>query len=72
MAQQFWRVAGLTYLEYVNLTSSHLRNCLKDKFKVAAKNREAFASTYTSFANGKEVSTINITYSDVIPTPKKN
>eukprot|EP01133_Synstelium_polycarpum_P003672 gene3672-4227_t len=60
MAGQYWRFAGLTYLEYINLSGAHLRNCLKEPFRTSAKNREVMTATYTTFKNGKEVNTVNL------------
>ncbi|EFA85977.1 ATP synthase epsilon chain [Heterostelium album PN500] len=70
MAGQYWRFAGLTYLEYINLSGSHLRNCLKEPFKAAAKNREQMFSTYTTYQNGKELSSITLSMPD-LAAPKK-
>ncbi|EAS66911.1 ATP synthase epsilon chain, mitochondrial [Dictyostelium discoideum AX4] len=58
MAGQYWRAAGITYLQYANICGTHVRNCLKEPFRAAAKNREGFISNTVMYQNGKESSTI--------------
>jgi len=38
----FWRVAGVSYLKYVQITSQCVRNCIKDKSKLAQRNEFHF------------------------------
>jgi hypothetical protein len=37
MPSSQWRRAGLSYLQYINISSSALRNCLKEPLKTQAK-----------------------------------
>ncbi|KAF2077847.1 hypothetical protein CYY_000809 [Polysphondylium violaceum] len=60
MAGQFWRAAGLTYLQYSSMCASHLRNALKEPFRATANNREKFESSVTEYVNGKESSTLTL------------
>ncbi|GAM26400.1 hypothetical protein SAMD00019534_095750 [Acytostelium subglobosum LB1] len=71
MAGQYWRFAGLSYLEYINISGSHLRNCLKEPFRTSAKTREAMQSTFTTYHNGKEANTINLQMPDLVANQKK-
>ncbi|EGC34494.1 hypothetical protein DICPUDRAFT_153282 [Dictyostelium purpureum] len=74
MAGQYWRAAGITYLQYANMCGSHVRNCLKEPFKAAAKVRENFVSNTVHYVNGKENQTI-ILNSELLQkelTTKKN
>ncbi|KYQ89484.1 ATP synthase epsilon chain [Tieghemostelium lacteum] len=73
MAGQYWRVAGLTYLQYANICGSIVRGALKEPFRSANKNREAFSSSITNYANGKELNIKQISNKTIkdLSTPQK-
>ncbi|KND00453.1 uncharacterized protein SPPG_04771 [Spizellomyces punctatus DAOM BR117] len=50
----YWREAGLTYLQYANITAKALRNVLKEQAKVVALRREEQYVKVQLWSQGKQ------------------
>ncbi|KAJ3120367.1 hypothetical protein HK098_004662 [Nowakowskiella sp. JEL0407] len=50
----FWREAGFTYVQYVNIAAKSLRNVLKSDVKVLALRREEQVARISKWAEGKQ------------------
>jgi F-type H+-transporting ATPase subunit epsilon len=49
----FWRAAGLTYIDYSNISAKLLRQALKPEFRKDAAKREMTNIKLTTWVNGK-------------------
>jgi F-type H+-transporting ATPase subunit epsilon len=59
-----WRVAGMTYLRYVNIASHALRQAVKAEVKAKIKNRTDFSMRVASVDNGKIKDRREVTVAD--------
>ncbi|KAI8817713.1 mitochondrial ATP synthase epsilon chain-domain-containing protein [Fimicolochytrium jonesii] len=50
----FWREAGMTYLQYANVSAKALRNVLKENAKVLALRREEQYAKVQVWKDGKQ------------------
>ncbi|KAL7752044.1 hypothetical protein RI367_002573 [Sorochytrium milnesiophthora] len=53
MAASFWKSAGLSYLQYINIAARAARNSLKADAKVLAQRREEQTLRFAKWENGK-------------------
>jgi hypothetical protein len=51
----YWRLAGLTYLDQLNVATSALRNVLKEPAKTEAFGKSQFRFRDFAVVNGKEL-----------------
>lgn len=54
-ASAYWRVAGLSYLQYSNLCATMLRDALKEPMKEVAKGREIVFFKNIMYEKGRPV-----------------
>ncbi|CAM9884603.1 unnamed protein product [Heterosigma akashiwo] len=52
-ATAFWRQAGLSYIQYLNVASSALRACLKEPAKTRALARGSVNYNWSAVQDGK-------------------
>lgn len=52
-ASAYWRVAGLSYLQYSNLCATMVRDALKEPMKESAKAREIVFFKNITYKDGK-------------------
>ena len=51
-ATTFWRLAGMSYLQYVNVASATVRGVLKESVKTKAIARDAVSFNHVSGTTG--------------------
>ena len=59
-ATTFWRLAGMNYLQYVNVASTSLRACVRTPLVKKALDREYVGYYRVPFVGGKESTKIVI------------
>ncbi|CAM9859110.1 unnamed protein product [Pylaiella littoralis] len=52
-ATTFWRLAGMTYLEYASKATTVMRGALKEPARTAAMARDAVSYNRNVFVNGQ-------------------
>jgi F-type H+-transporting ATPase subunit epsilon len=50
----FWRMAGMSYLQYVNKAATSMRGALKEPAQRKAMEQEAFAYKVSTWQDGKQ------------------
>lgn len=53
-AASYWRVAGISYLQYVNISANVVRNALKEPLKTEALKRASVQFNISQWADGKQ------------------
>nr|ACO12892.1 ATP synthase subunit epsilon, mitochondrial [Lepeophtheirus salmonis]ADD38499.1 ATP synthase subunit epsilon, mitochondrial [Lepeophtheirus salmonis] len=51
----FWRAAGLNYIQYSNVAARVVRKALKPQLQVDARKREVVSIKFTKWESGKAV-----------------
>lgn len=60
-ATTFWRLAGLSYLEYAAKATTTLRTALKEPARTAALGRESVKYNRNVFVEGKPTGKVTVT-----------